>query len=57
MHAGIDGVQERWKCLNEIESGVCDSMTYAEIKEKYPNDFLARDKDKFSYRYNLNTQR
>lgn len=26
-------------------------MTYEEIKEKYPEDFTARDQNKFAYRY------
>ena len=26
-------------------------MTYEEIKDKYPEDFIARDKNKFAYRY------
>ncbi len=47
----IGGVQERWKSLNEIDSGLCDGMTYADIKKKHPDDFVARDVDKFSYRY------
>ncbi|TRY74480.1 hypothetical protein TCAL_01328 [Tigriopus californicus] len=47
----INGVQERWKALNEIDSGACDGMTYAEIQEKFPEDFKERDWDKFSYRY------
>jgi len=49
--AGIDAPQERWKALNEIDAGICEGLTYAEIKEKYPEDFAARDANKFSYRY------
>lgn len=26
-------------------------MTYEEIKEKFPDDFIARDQNKFAYRY------
>jgi len=44
-------VQERWKALNEIDSGVCDDLTYEEIKNQWPQDFRARDVDKFRYRY------
>lgn len=40
-----------WKALDEIDSGICDHMTYVEIKEKYPEDFKARDDDKYNYRY------
>lgn len=31
--------------------GVCEEMTYSEIKEKYPEEFAARDLNKFAYRY------
>jgi 6-phosphofructo-2-kinase / fructose-2,6-biphosphatase 2 len=41
----------QWKALDELDSGVCDGMTYAEIAEKYPEDFQARDDDKYNYRY------
>ena len=41
----------RWKALNEIDSGVCDDLTYEEIKNQWPQDFRARDVDKFRYRY------
>ena len=30
--AGILAPQERWKALNEIDAGICESMTYEEIK-------------------------
>ncbi|KAH6721722.1 fructose-bisphosphatase [Leptodontidium sp. 2 PMI_412] len=43
--------QLQWKALDELDSGVCDNMTYAEIKEEYPEDFEARDQDKYNYRY------
>uniref|UniRef100_A0A060TE12 fructose-2,6-bisphosphate 2-phosphatase n=1 Tax=Blastobotrys adeninivorans TaxID=409370 RepID=A0A060TE12_BLAAD len=43
--------QMQWKALDELDAGVCDGMTYAEIEEKYPEDFHARDKNKFEYRY------
>lgn len=32
-----------------IFQGVCEEMTYAEIKEKFPDDFAARDQNKFRY--------
>ena len=41
----------RWKALNEIDSGICDDLTYEEIKNQFPQDFRARDIDKFRYRY------
>ncbi|KAI5296328.1 Fructose-2,6-bisphosphatase, partial [Ascosphaera acerosa] len=40
-----------WKALDELDSGVCDGLTYKEIEERYPEDFKARDKDKYNYRY------
>ena len=40
-----------WKALDELDSGVCDGLTYAEIQERYPEDFAARDEDKYNYRY------
>ncbi|KAL4658444.1 6-phosphofructo-2-kinase/fructose-2,6-bisphosphatase 3 isoform X2 [Arapaima gigas] len=42
---------EQWKALDEIDAGVCEEMTYEEIKEKYPEEFALRDQDKFHYRY------
>lgn len=47
----IKAPQERWKTLNEIDCGVCDSMTFTAVKEKYPEEFTARALDKFMYRY------
>lgn len=41
----------QWKALDELDSGVCDGMTYEEIAEKYPDDYAERDNDKFNYRY------
>lgn len=40
-----------WKALDELDSGVCDGLTYAEIEEQYPEDFKQRDEDKYNYRY------
>ncbi|EMC95396.1 hypothetical protein BAUCODRAFT_72087 [Baudoinia panamericana UAMH 10762] len=40
-----------WKALDELDSGVCDGLTYAEIEAQYPQDFKARDEDKYNYRY------
>ena len=41
----------RWKALDEIQSGVCDGMTYAEIKEQMPEEYEMRKQDKLRYRY------
>jgi broad specificity phosphatase PhoE len=40
-----------WRALDEIDAGVCDGMTYAEIADKMPNEYEARTADKFRYRY------
>jgi 6-phosphofructo-2-kinase/fructose-2,6-biphosphatase 2 len=40
-----------WKALDELDSGMCDGLTYEEIAERYPEDFAARDEDKYNYRY------
>ncbi|KAL7418435.1 Fructose-2,6-bisphosphatase [Cryptotrichosporon argae] len=43
--------KKTWKSLDELDAGVCDGMTYEEIEQKYPEDYDARDEDKFNYRY------
>lgn len=40
-----------WKALDELDSGVCDSLTYEEIEQQFPADFKSRDNDKYNYRY------
>ena len=40
-----------WNSLDELDAGVCDSMTYEEIERFYPEDSANRDEDKFNYRY------
>lgn len=40
-----------WNSLDELDAGVCDSMTYEEIEKFYPEDYASRDDDKFNYRY------
>ncbi|VDO62719.1 unnamed protein product [Schistosoma margrebowiei] len=40
-----------WKALDELDAGVCDGMTYDEIRKKYPDDFARRDDNKYYYRY------
>ena len=40
----------QWKALDELDAGVCDGLTYQEIADQFPEDFKARDDDKFSYR-------
>jgi broad specificity phosphatase PhoE len=40
-----------WRSLREIEVGVCDGLTYEQVKELFPKEYAARDKDKLTYRY------
>jgi len=42
---------KEFRMLNELDPGICDGMTYEEIKEKYPGEYEARMKDKIRYRY------
>jgi 6-phosphofructo-2-kinase/fructose-2,6-biphosphatase 2 len=37
--------------LDELDSGVCEGMTYEDIEALFPMDFAERDRDKFNYRY------
>ncbi|XP_020108444.1 6-phosphofructo-2-kinase/fructose-2,6-bisphosphatase isoform X1 [Ananas comosus] len=49
----------QWRALDEINSGVCDGMTYEEIKKNMPEEYeyalkphsRSRKKDKLRYRY------
>jgi len=47
----IEGRQERWKTLNEIDCGSCNGLTREEIGERFPGELQARDGNKFMYRY------
>jgi broad specificity phosphatase PhoE/predicted kinase len=40
-----------WRALDEIDGGICDSMTHAQIREQLPEEYEARRRDKFTYRY------
>ena len=40
-----------WRALDEIDAGICDGLTYQEIEARMPEEFLARARDKFRYRY------
>jgi broad specificity phosphatase PhoE/predicted kinase len=37
--------------FNEIDSGVCESLSYEEIREKMPKVYADRKKDKYNYIY------
>lgn len=41
----------QWRALDEINAGVCDGMTYEDIKKNMPEEYEARKKDKLRYRY------
>ncbi|XP_044507064.1 6-phosphofructo-2-kinase/fructose-2,6-bisphosphatase-like isoform X2 [Mangifera indica] len=41
----------QWRALDEINAGVCDGMTYEEIKKNMPEEYEARKMDKLRYRY------
>ncbi|KAL1202038.1 6-phosphofructo-2-kinase/fructose-2,6-bisphosphatase [Cardamine amara subsp. amara] len=41
----------QWRALDEINAGVCDGMTYEEIKINMPEEYESRKKDKLRYRY------
>lgn len=40
-----------FRALNEIDAGVCDSMSYVGIAQRMPEVFAARSADKLHYRY------
>jgi broad specificity phosphatase PhoE/predicted kinase len=44
-------VPKEWKSLDEINAGLCDGLTYEEIRQKYPEIASARQADKLRYRY------
>lgn len=41
----------QWKQLDEIDSGVCDGLSYDAIEKLYPSDYMERESNKFHYRY------
>ena len=43
--------QRAFRELDEINAGICEGMSYAEIREKLPEEADARARDKFRYRY------
>lgn len=34
-----------------LTKGVCEEMTYDEVKERFPEEFALRDENKYYYRY------
>lgn len=39
------------RALNELDAGICESLTYEEMQERFPQEFAWRDQDKLRYRY------
>ena len=37
--------------LDEIDAGICEGMTYEDIRSRYPEEFAARALDKYNYVY------
>ncbi|SHN59214.1 bifunctional nucleoside/nucleotide kinase/histidine phosphatase family protein [Desulfovibrio litoralis] len=51
-------IEQQKKCIvhalpefDEIHAGICEGLTYKEIAERYPKEYLARKKDKYNYCY------
>jgi broad specificity phosphatase PhoE len=40
-----------WRLLDEIDAGVCDGMTYDEMKRRMPDVYAARKADKLRFRF------
>jgi len=49
--AALPGDKRVFRALDEIDAGDCDSLTYAEVRRRYPEEFALRAKDKLHYRY------
>ncbi|CAI0399983.1 unnamed protein product [Linum tenue] len=47
----VDFPKIQWRALDEINAGVCDGMTYEEIKRNMPEEYESRKNDKLRYRY------
>jgi len=47
----LDRTPWAWRALDEIDAGICDGMSYAQIQEHLPEEYAARKRDKFTYRY------
>ncbi|CAF1229598.1 unnamed protein product [Rotaria sordida] len=49
--AKINAPTEPLKALNGINPGMFEGLTYREVAERYPEEFAARDRSKYYYRY------
>ena len=41
----------KWKQLDEIDAGICDGMTYEQVAQQLPDEYLSRKNNKLHYRY------
>ena len=41
----------KWRCLDEIDAGICDGLTYQQVLEQFPDEYCKRKEDKYGYRY------
>lgn len=49
--SGIFDEYSSQKCLDEISTGIRDGYSYEEIREKFPDEYAERSRDKLHYRY------
>ncbi|CAF4045269.1 unnamed protein product [Rotaria sordida] len=49
--ANINAPKEQWKALNGIHAGIFEGLTYREVAENYSEEFAARGRSKYYYRY------
>ncbi|CAF3639816.1 unnamed protein product [Rotaria sp. Silwood1] len=49
--AKLNVPKEQWKALNGINAGIFEGLTYQEVAESYPEQFAARNRSKYYYRY------
>ena len=40
-----------WRSLREIEVGICDGLSYEQVKLQFPDEYRSRQLDKLRYRY------
>eukprot|EP00668_Euglena_longa_P015372 GGOE01019446.1.p1 GENE.GGOE01019446.1~~GGOE01019446.1.p1 ORF type:complete len:467 (+),score=160.80 GGOE01019446.1:45-1403(+) len=44
-------MMRRWEALNEIHAGICEHLTYSDVREQYSFIEELRKKDKYGFRY------
>ncbi len=47
----VTSAARSWRLLDEIDAGVCNGWTYADVAARMPDDFHRRKADKLRYRY------